>query len=90
VVGVDHELEGPARLAACHLGEADRVVVAGLPGDEAGVPGAAALDQVEPLVFAQWAMAVGPGGDVEQLLDGGDIDLPELPLDLDVVHGARE
>ena len=36
VVGVDHELQGPARPAPRHLGVADRMLVAVLPGDQAG------------------------------------------------------
>ena len=83
VVGVDDELEGPAARALGQLGVADRVVVARLPRHQAGEALAAALDQVEPLVLAQRAVAVGCGGHVEQLGHGVDVALAHLPLHLE-------
>ena len=88
VVRVDHELQGPALRTTRNLGVAHGVAVARLPRHQPGEALAAPLHEIEPLVLAQRTVAVGGGGHVEQLGDGGDITFAHLPLDLDAVHRA--
>ena len=66
------------------------MVVTGLPRHQTGKTLPPALDEVEPLVLAEGAVAVGGGGDVEELGDSGHVALAHLALDLDVVHEIRE
>ena len=83
---IDNELESPGVVPAADLGVADRMVVTRFPGHEPGEAGAAALHEIEPLVLAKGAMAVGLGGDVEQLGHSGDVASAHLSLDLQMVH----
>jgi hypothetical protein len=71
-VGLTRELRVP-----------DRVVVPRLPRDEPGEPLTPTLDEIEPLVLAERGVAVGAGGDVEQLGDRGDVAAGHLTLDLE-------
>ncbi len=89
VMGVDHELESPRVVAPRQLRIGHRVGVPGLPGDEAGEAGPAAVDQVEPGVVADRLVPVGPLGGVEQLGDDGHVVGGHLPLDLQEGHGRR-
>ena len=87
--GMHDVLDGPApRLAPADLRIADQTVVVGLSRDEAGKPGASALDEVEPLVLAKSSMAVGGRSDIEQAGERSDIGLAHTAFDLDVVHHA--
>jgi hypothetical protein len=87
VVRVDDELEGPGLGPARYLGVADRVVVAGFPGDQAGETLAPALHQVQPLVLTQGPVVVHRLGHVEEGGDGGDVAPPHLALDLHAGQG---
>jgi len=65
------------------------MIVAGLPSHQAGEAGAAAVDEVEPLVLAEGSMAVELGGHVEQLGDGGNIPATHLAFHFQVAHAVR-
>ncbi len=86
VVGVDHELQGPVALAPRHLGVADRMLMAVLPGDQAGKSSSAALHQIHPGVLVQGRMGVCRTGGVEQVANGRDITAAQVGLYLDPVH----
>ena len=73
VVGMDHDLERPRIVAVGELGVADRMGMVGFPGDESGEPRTAALDEVEPEVVRERAVAVGALGCVDQLTDLRDL-----------------
>ena len=88
VVGIDHELQGPGVVAPGDLGVGHRVVVPGLPRDQAGEPGPASLDQVQPGVVVERAVAVGPLGGGQQARDLGDVGRRHLALDLQAPHAS--
>ena len=92
VVGVDHDLQGPARAVAAairaqaQLGIANRVGMAGLPRHKAGKAFAAALDQVEPGMFAERRVRVGLARSVQKAGDSGKVFTVEVTHDPDIVH----
>ena len=88
VVGVDDEVEGPAVQASRHLGVGHGVVVAWLPGHEAGEGGTAALRHVEPAVLVDGRVPVGRLGQRQELGDGREVALVQVALDVEAPHDA--
>ena len=85
-MGVDDEVELPAVVVAAQLGVADGMVVARLPRHQPAVVRPATVDEVEPAVLVDGVVAVEAPGDIEKILDGGDVVVVELLLDLDLGH----
>ena len=92
MVGVDHDLEGPARPvtaaigAKAQLGIAHRMGVAGFPGDEPGKALPPSLDQVEPGMLAERGMGVGLARSVQEPGDRRKVFTVEVAHDPDIVH----
>jgi hypothetical protein len=92
VVGVDDELESPARVVTAAIGAeaqlriAHGVSVAGFPGDEPGKALAPSLNQVEPGMFAERGVSVGLARSIQESGDRGKVFTVEVPHDPDIVH----
>jgi hypothetical protein len=85
-VGVDHVLQGPAARPPGDLGITDGVTVARLQGDKAREAFPPSFDEIEPGVLAERIVAVGKGGEIEQLLHRRDVIGAHFPPNLEPVH----
>jgi hypothetical protein len=86
---VDDELERPAVVASRHLGVADGVIVARLPGDESRESLTASLDQIEPRVLVDRGVGVRCRCRIEKAAHRVDVSPIHVALDLYPDHDCR-